>query len=62
MHSGGAVLLIAPSLPIILFNRIIGLGLRGTVTEAELDKILGALIEPPADATFAVQLSPARSA
>jgi GNAT superfamily N-acetyltransferase len=57
MHSGGAVLLIAPSLPIILFNRVIGLGLRGPVTEPELDEIL-ARYRAAGSATFAAQLSP----
>ena len=57
MRSGGAVLLIAPSLPIILFNRVIGLGLREPATEAALDEIL-AHYRAAGSATFAVQLSP----
>ena len=57
MRSGGAVLLIAPSLPIILFNRVIGLGLREPATEAALDEIL-ARYRAAGSTTFAVQLSP----
>ena len=57
MRSGGGVLLIAPSLPIILFNRVIGLSLREPATEAALDEIL-AHYRAAGSATFAVQLSP----
>jgi GNAT superfamily N-acetyltransferase len=57
MRSSGAVLLIAPSLPIILFNRVIGLGLREPMTEAALDEIL-TRYRAAGSATFAVQLSP----
>ena len=57
MRSGGAVLLIAPSLPVVIFNRVIGMGLREPATEAALDEIL-TRYRAAGSATFAVQLSP----
>ena len=57
MRSGGAVLLIAPSLPVVIFNRVIGLGLREPATEATVDQIL-TRYRAAGSATFAVQLSP----
>ena len=57
MHSGGAVLLIAPLLPIVLFNRVIGLGLREPATEATVEAILKCF-RTAGSRTFAVQLSP----
>ena len=57
VRSGGAVLLIAPSLPVVLFNRVIGLGLRERATEATVEEIL-TCYRAAGSATFAVQLSP----
>jgi hypothetical protein len=57
VRSDGAVLFIAPLLPIVLFNRVIGLGLRQPATEAALDEIL-ARHRAAGSTTFAVQLSP----
>jgi hypothetical protein len=56
VRSDGAVLLIAPSLPIVLFNRVIGLGLRQPATTTALDDIL-ACYRAAGSAAFAVQLS-----
>lgn len=55
--AGGAVVLIMQQVPYILFNRVIGLGLREPATAADLDAIL-ALFEQYGAAP-AVQLSPA---
>lgn len=57
IRSGGAALLIASSLPIILFNRVIGLGLREPTTEAAVDEIL-MRYRVAGSSAFAVQLSP----
>ena len=49
VRSGGAVLLIAPSLPVVIFNRVIGLGLRKPASEATLDEILARRIRDAAE-------------
>jgi GNAT superfamily N-acetyltransferase len=54
---GGAVCLFAPDLPVMLFNRAIGLGLREPATEAALNEILAQYRQSGAR-SFGVQLSP----
>ena len=54
---GGAVCLFAPDLPAMLFNRVIGLGLRERATETLLDEILAHYRQSGAKA-YGVQLSP----
>lgn len=54
---GGAVCLFAPDLPVMLFNRAIGLGLREPATETVLDDIL-ALYRQSGARSYGVQLSP----
>ncbi|MFN8484749.1 MAG: hypothetical protein U0768_17065 [Anaerolineae bacterium] len=55
---GGAVCLFAPSIPIVLFNRVVGLGLRAPATEAAADEIVEAY-RAAGIARWAVQVSPA---
>lgn len=52
----GAILFICPTLPVILFNRVIGLGFQ-PATEANLDQIIDVYREAGLS-SFAVQLSP----
>ncbi len=55
---GGAVCLLAPSLPIMLFNRVLGPGLREQATPAMMDEIVGLYREANVS-TWAVQVGPA---
>jgi len=41
-HMAGATLLLAPGLPVAMFNRVIGLGLQQPVTDADIDAIVAA--------------------
>jgi hypothetical protein len=54
----GAIVLIAPRMPMILMNRVIGLGLVEPATEAMIDNLLS-LYRNSGAKTFAVQISPA---
>ncbi len=49
----GAALLIAPSLPVVIFNRVLGLGPREPATEAIVEEIL-TCYRAAGSATFAV--------
>lgn len=42
LHVDGATLLIAPTMPVILFNRVLGLGLRAPINDTVLREISGA--------------------
>lgn len=42
LHIAGATLLIAPTMPAILFNRVLGLGLHKPINEAVMNEITGA--------------------
>ncbi len=55
---GPAIALIAPDLPILLFNRVIGLGLDGAATPAAVDAAVAAYRSAGVK-HFGVQLSPA---
>ncbi len=55
---GGAVCLFAPNLPAMIFNRVIGLGVREPATEVVLDGIVAQYRQSGAR-SFSVQLSPA---
>lgn len=55
---GAAIALIAPDLPILLFNRLIGLGLDDPATPATVDAAVG-LYRAAGVKNFGVQLSPA---
>ncbi len=52
---GGTVALIAPSLPIFLFNRVIGLGLEETVQDVLLERLASLYAGSP---VYGVQLTP----
>ncbi|MFN8496820.1 MAG: GNAT family N-acetyltransferase [Anaerolineae bacterium] len=54
---GGAVCLLAPSLPIILFNRVVGPGLREPAADATVAEIAG-LYQAAGISRWGVQLSP----
>jgi GNAT superfamily N-acetyltransferase len=54
---GSAVAVVMERVPHILFNRVIGLGLREPATEAMVDRIVD--LYQPHGVRFAVQLSPA---
>lgn len=54
---GSAIVLIAPEIPIILFNRVIGLGVQGPASEAMLDQIRS-LYCSAGVTRYAVQLNP----
>lgn len=53
----GATLLIAPTMPVILFNRVLGLGLREPITEAVLREIAGAYRDAGVK-QWAIQIAP----
>lgn len=55
---GDALALVSPRVPIVLFNRVIGLGLRQPATEAQVEEISRVYREAGVR-TFAVQISPA---
>ena len=55
---GSAVALLASQIPIMLFNRVIGLGLREPATEAMLDDVI-AMYREAGVTRYAVQISPA---
>lgn len=55
---GSAIALVASQIPIMLFNRVVGLGLREPATEAMLDDLV-ALYREAGVTKFAVQVSPA---
>jgi hypothetical protein len=53
----GACLLLSPAAPDILFNRVLGLGLREPVTEATLDRIAG-VYRDAGVGRWAIQIAP----
>ena len=55
---GSAIALVASQIPIMLFNRVIGLGLREPATEAMLDNVV-AIYREAGVTRYAVQISPA---
>lgn len=55
---GSAIVLIAPDIPIILFNRVIGLGVLRPASEAMIDEIIS-LYRAAGVSRFAVQINPA---
>ncbi|MFN8474551.1 MAG: hypothetical protein U0822_20330 [Anaerolineae bacterium] len=54
---GGAVCLLAPSIPAVLFNRVVGLGVREPASETVVDEIV-ALYRAAGISRWAVQVSP----
>ncbi len=54
---GGAICLFAPSLPAMIFNRVIGLGIREPATKGALDEIVAQYRQSGAR-SFGLQLSP----
>jgi hypothetical protein len=57
---GSTCVLIAPHLPTVLFNRVLGLGLREPASEDTVDAIL-ALYRQAGSSVFAIQVSPIAS-
>jgi hypothetical protein len=58
VHIGSAIALVASQIPIMLFNRVVGLGLREPATEAMLDDVV-AMYREAGVTRYAVQISPA---
>jgi hypothetical protein len=56
-HITGATLLIAPSMPVILFNRVLGLGLRAPIDEGVVKQIAGTYRDAGVK-QWAIQIAP----
>lgn len=57
-HVAGATLLIAPTMPVILFNRALGFGLREPINETNLQQIISAYRDAGVS-RWAIQIAPA---